>query len=80
MIKMLELYISYFVWTPVILSTVYLVWSRLQKQLEYKRISSYVPSMTKSFWNEIIFSWDLARKPPIGKQKLFLSMYSHKLF
>lgn len=64
---MLELNFINFVLIPVILFIFYLICSRLQKQPEYKRVSSYVPSMTKTFWSKMLFSWDLARKPLLGK-------------
>ncbi|XP_025204857.1 cytochrome P450 4V2-like [Melanaphis sacchari] len=42
----------------------YVTWLRLRKPLEYRRISSHVPSITKNLWSEILFSCTMAMKHP----------------
>ncbi|KAL5234003.1 hypothetical protein ACI65C_001413 [Semiaphis heraclei] len=42
----------------------YAIWSRLRMPVEYRQISSHVPSVTKSFWSEIVLSWKLAKLQP----------------
>ncbi|KAE9541693.1 hypothetical protein AGLY_003684 [Aphis glycines] len=40
------------------------IWSRLRKPLEYRQISSHVPSLTKNLWNEMLFSCTMGMKHP----------------
>nr|BAH72200.1 ACYPI003803 [Acyrthosiphon pisum] len=42
----------------------YAIWSRLRMPVEYRQISSHVPSVTKSFWSEMVLSWKLAMLQP----------------
>lgn len=51
---------------PVLLLILYAVYSRLRKPLEYRQLSSHVPSLTKSFWNEIKLTLTVAMKHPKG--------------
>lgn len=72
--KMFELNVYNLVLMPLLvlvpLLVAYAVCSRLMLPLEYRQISSHVPSITKSFWTEMLVSWDLATKHPKGTNKL----------
>lgn len=52
--------------SSVILIVLYVVRSRLLMPLEYRRISSHVPSVTKTLWSEFLVSLELATKRPEG--------------
>lgn len=66
LIKMIGLTVFYGVFVPLFMFILYLVYLRLQKPLEYRLISSHVPSITKTLWSELIFSWQLAKLHPKG--------------
>nr|QQL12336.1 cytochrome P450 CYP4CJ14 [Aphis craccivora] len=42
----------------------YAIWSRLRMPLEYRQISSHVPSATKTFWSEMQMLWKMAMLKP----------------
>lgn len=64
------------VYTAALLPTVffvsYLVYLRLRKPLEYRLISSHVPSVTKTLWSEVTFSLSIAMKHPRGTSRCAL--------
>ncbi|XP_025410334.1 cytochrome P450 4V2-like [Sipha flava] len=68
---MIDLNVYNLVLYPLTGLILYLVYLRLQKPLEYRQVSSQVPSVTKTFWSEIKFSWNIAMKHP----KEFLPLY-----
>ncbi|XP_025204847.1 cytochrome P450 4C1-like isoform X2 [Melanaphis sacchari] len=61
---MIELNVYCVVLMPLVGLISYVVWSRLRMPLEYRQISSHVPSLTKNFWSEILFSWKMAMMQP----------------
>ncbi|KAF0768751.1 cytochrome P450 4C1-like, partial [Aphis craccivora] len=62
--EMIELNVYSAVLMPLAGLILYAVWSRLRMPLEYRQISSHVPSVTKTFWSEMLFSWKLAMLKP----------------
>lgn len=64
---MLELNAYTAVLLPLALAVLYAVRLRLQKPLEYRHLSSHVPSVTKTFWSEVRMTWILGTKKPIGR-------------
>ncbi|XP_060840808.1 cytochrome P450 4C1-like [Rhopalosiphum padi] len=62
---MIELNVYTAVLMPLAGLILYAVWSRLRMPLEYRQISSHVPSVTKNFWSEMVLSWKLAMLKPI---------------
>lgn len=60
--------------TPLLVAVpalvLYAVYARLTMPLDYRRISSRVPSLTKSLWSEILVSWDLATKNTSGMRNV----------
>nr|DAD54421.1 TPA_exp: cytochrome P450 enzyme 26 [Aphis glycines] len=61
---MIEFNIYSAVLMPLAGLILYAVWSRLRMPLEYRQISSHVPSVTKTFWSEMLFSWKVAMLKP----------------
>lgn len=51
----------------LIFSILFIIFTRLQKPLKIRQLSSHVPSATNNFWNEIQFSLTLGMKKPKGK-------------
>lgn len=68
---MLEFNIYTFLLIPLIILISFVIYSRLQKPLEYRQLSSIMPSLTKSIWSEITVSIDLAMKHPKGKKLIY---------
>lgn len=66
---MIDLNVYNLVLYPITGLILYLVYLRFQKPLEYRQVSSHVPSVTKTFWSELKFSWNIAMKHPKGKKK-----------
>lgn len=64
---MLELNLNTFLLVTLIIFLFYVVHSWLQKPLEYRKLSSRIPSLTNSLWSEIKFSLNMAMKQPHGK-------------
>nr|WOV89632.1 cytochrome P450 CYP4CJ4 [Rhopalosiphum padi] len=61
---MIELNVYSVVLMPLVGLISYAVWLRLRMPLEYRNISSRVPSVTKTFWSEMLFSWKMAMLKP----------------
>nr|QQL12306.1 cytochrome P450 CYP4CJ2 [Aphis craccivora] len=68
------------VYVVLILTTILIscaIWSRLRKPLEYRRISSHVPSLTKNLWNEMLFSCTIAMKHPKDLLPFFKEIFQN---
>lgn len=63
---MLELSLFNVVSVSVAALALYAAYGRLRKPPCDRRLSSHVPSVTRSLWAEVRFTWTMARKRPTG--------------
>ncbi|XP_025410347.1 uncharacterized protein LOC112683508 [Sipha flava] len=63
---------------PLLILILRAVYSRLQKPLEYRQLSSHVPSLTKSFWDEVKLSVTVATKHPKEMLPLYMELMHNK--
>ncbi|XP_022170397.1 cytochrome P450 4C1-like [Myzus persicae] len=61
---MIELNVYSVVLLPLVGLISYAIWLRLRMPVEYRQISSHVPSVTKNFWSEMLLSTKLAMMQP----------------
>ncbi|KAL4147834.1 hypothetical protein QTP88_002173 [Uroleucon formosanum] len=72
---MLEINVYNIVLIPLTIFISYAIWSRLRKPLEYRQISSHVPSITKNLWSELLFSCRIAMKHPRDLLPFFMEIF-----